>query len=200
MDARATPCHTAQRLVARDRGAEQDDRRSAVQSFERARHLYMHYGDALERSARRALFAHTQSDAMDLVCEVIADTGDGAFPGLPRDDTKALAFLEGVIRHRASHINRREARMVALPEDDVLGDVSDAWQCAARVVVARDIGRALKTLTPREREMATLHWIEGWSSRQIGESLGVSVRTVKELLRRGRRRLRSNLSQYVDDI
>jgi RNA polymerase sigma factor, sigma-70 family len=200
MDARATPCRTAQRLIVRDRGAEHYDRRSAAQSFERAHHFYVHYGEALERSARRALFAHTQGDAMDLVCEVIADTADGAFPNLPRDDTKALAFLEGVIRHRASHINRREARVVALSGDDVLGDVSDAWQCAARVVVARDVSRALKMLTPREREMATLHWIEGWSSRQIGEALGVSVRTVKELLRRGRRRLRSNLSQYSDDI
>jgi RNA polymerase sigma factor (sigma-70 family) len=67
---------------------------------------------------------------------------------------------------------------------------------AGQIVLARDVADALRHLTPRERQVATLHWLQQWTGPQIADGLGISVCTVKELLRRAGQQLRAQLARY----
>jgi RNA polymerase sigma factor (sigma-70 family) len=147
-------------------------------------------------TAQNALFDYARAHAQDLVSDVITDVGRGAFHALPDADHQAVGFIESVIRNRANHINRREARLVSLSGDEPSSDPHDPWQRGARVLLVRDVADALSRLTPREREVAAMHWLDQWSSPEIAGALGISVRTVKELLRRARRGLRAHLARY----
>ena len=59
---------------------------------------------------------------------------------------------------------------------------------------ATDLTRALGHLKPRERAMLWLAYAEGSSHREIAETLGVKLGSVKLLLFRARRRLARRLT------
>lgn len=173
--------------------ADESSRRPLV---DRAQRLYVTYWDQFLWTANHALFDYARAFAPDVVSDVIIDVGQGAFPGLPDAEFNAARFVRNVIRHRAVHINRREARLVSLSDETWSGETLDPWQPGARALLARDVRDALSCLAPREREVAALHWLDQWSCREIAGALGISLRTVKELLRRARRRLRTSLARY----
>jgi RNA polymerase sigma factor (sigma-70 family) len=147
-------------------------------------------------TAKRALFSYARAHAEDIVSDVIMNIGDGAFPTLPDTAPKVVAFIKRVIQNRARHVNRREARFAPLSEDQPSTDCLDALQLGARFLLARDVAKGLEGLTTREREIARLHWLDECPSPEIATALGISLRTVKELLRRARRKLRARLAQY----
>ncbi len=130
------------------------------------------------------------------MAQIMADVCAGELAGLPPGDTSAVAFIRGVIRNRAAHINRRERRLVPLPE---LADDEDPWARATRILVTADVEVAMTLLTPRQREVAVRHWLQQESTPEISAALGIAPRTVKELLRRAAKELRTTLSCHNDE-
>jgi RNA polymerase sigma factor (sigma-70 family) len=103
-----------------------------------------------------------------------------------------IAFAKGVLRNRAKHVNRDAALWVPVSEDDIASSRScDAW--FRDPVLRQRLQVALWQLTPRERQVVILHWVDGHSAPSVARQLGVAVRTVKELLRRARSKLGNEL-------
>ena len=154
----------------------------------------------LRQTARMSLYAGMRMHADDLVAGVIADIACDEFHNLPTTSVGVMAFAKGVIHNRARHLNREAYRFDALTEhvSPSRGAV-DPWACGARTILHRDVECALECLTPREREVASLHWLEQWSAPEIAERLGTSTRTVKELLRRAAPKLRCALARHHED-
>lgn len=59
--------------------------------------------------------------------------------------------------------------------------------------------RAMSELPERDRELLSLKYLEGWSYRQMADSLGVSFVTIESRLHRARRRLRERLEAHLHD-
>jgi RNA polymerase sigma factor (sigma-70 family) len=151
--------------------------------------------DELVRTAREALFVSAGAYAPELAMDVVDDIVTQRLHRLPQTEKQIVAFAKGVIRNRAKHINRDHGRHVPLESAVSLqADSTDPWKRAEAVTRARDIIEAFAHLTPRQREVAVLHWQEQWTTPEIADALGVSIKTVKELLRRARRRLRDMVS------
>ncbi len=53
-----------------------------------------------------------------------------------------------------------------------------------------DIHKAFKTLTPKEREVIEMHCIEGYNYAEISELLSIKIDTIKDRLKRAKRKLR----------
>lgn len=154
----------------------------------------------LRRTARMSLYAAMRMHAEDLVAGVIADIACGEFHNLPTTSEGVMAFAKGVIHNRARHLNREASRFDGLNDQvSPARCVVDPWACGARLILHRDVECALASLTPREREVARLHWLEQWSAPEIAERLGTATRTVKELLRRAAPKLRCALSRHRDE-
>jgi RNA polymerase sigma-70 factor (ECF subfamily) len=60
---------------------------------------------------------------------------------------------------------------------------------AERVHVQSDVGRAVERLKPRERELLWLAYVEGFSHKQIGETLGLKADSIRLLVFRARQKL-----------
>lgn len=180
----------------RPRGDVDAPARSDDLAVLRAHRLYVRHWHGFVRTAQGALRDFARAHAEDLVSEVMLDVGSGRFDRLPPVDHEAARFVRGVIRHRAGHLNRRESRLTALGGDMPSAGTGDPWRHTSQSLLARDVSGALRQLTPREREVAALHWLGQCSSPEIAAVLGVSVRTVKELLRRARRKLRVHLAAH----
>jgi RNA polymerase sigma-70 factor (ECF subfamily) len=60
------------------------------------------------------------------------------------------------------------------------------------------VGAALQELPSGQREVLTLRDIDGWSSAEVCEALGVSETNQRVLLHRGRARVRSALESYFE--
>lgn len=85
-------------------------------------------------------------------------------------------------------------------------DVAGEWphrplpspeELARRAEVNELVTRALAVLTPREREVFVLRDLQGESSADAAEALGVAVPTVRSMLTLARRRLRSVLGPQL---
>ncbi|MHB0947488.1 MAG: RNA polymerase sigma factor [Gemmatimonadaceae bacterium] len=145
----------------------------------------------------RALFACARTEAEDLVAEVIADIWCGRFDSVPEGECRLFAFAGGILRNRALHANRGGARHLSLDCITAATNGADLpWALAERVVRSHAVHRALERLPARQRQVARLHWLEQYETPEIAEVLGISVRTVKELLRRARGRLRADLQLH----
>jgi RNA polymerase sigma-70 factor (ECF subfamily) len=61
------------------------------------------------------------------------------------------------------------------------------------------IREAIATLPPSQREVITLRDIEGWTSEEVCNFLGVTETNQRVLLHRARSKVRRTLEQYLDD-
>jgi RNA polymerase sigma-70 factor (ECF subfamily) len=71
-----------------------------------------------------------------------------------------------------------------------------------RLIARETLGRireAIATLPPSQREVITLRDIEGWTSEEVCNFLGVTETNQRVLLHRARSRVRRTLEQYLDD-
>lgn len=162
-----------------------------------AEFLYARHWDELIRTARRALFSNTQAYAEDIAADLIADVLAGRFPNLPRKSQDVVRYAKGVLRNRAWDANRKESRYRALSDGlPHFHSSPDPWVRASCALLGKQLDSALARLTKREREVVQLHWIDGWSTRDTAAKLNIAQRTVKELLRRARHRLRESLASH----
>jgi RNA polymerase sigma-70 factor (ECF subfamily) len=79
-------------------------------------------------------------------------------------------------------------------EDLVVVDLAPTPERAALDAAGRErIGRVFRQLPARQREAVALRYVEGWTTREVAEQLGVTTGSVKRHLFRAIKRLRSAL-------
>ncbi|SHX16622.1 alternative RNA polymerase sigma factor [Mycobacteroides abscessus subsp. abscessus] len=61
------------------------------------------------------------------------------------------------------------------------------------------ISHALAKLPDAQREVVSMRDVEGWTSEEICDALGISAVNQRVLLHRGRAALRAALEEYLDD-
>lgn len=113
---------------------------------------------------------------------------------LPDDDEALVKTIRAVVRRTARNRRRYEARREGEPLEGVEAEVGTPCHEAC-ILAAAEVRWGLDKLTPSEREVVTLRELEGASLEDIARRRGSKKRTVKEQLRRGRRRLRRALRE-----
>ena len=96
---------------------------------------------------------------------------------------------------------RRDGRrgQAAAAADDALVDTASERQ-ADRAVARLDVQRALAQLSPRERSLLWMAYVDGQSHEELAVSHGVKRTSLKTLLHRARRRLQLALSGHGGDL
>jgi RNA polymerase sigma factor (sigma-70 family) len=105
----------------------------------------------------------------------------------------------GVVAKRAAHVTRNEARFTRLDPDLAAPAQPTAWDRANRAVLSRHVDDALRALTAGERDVITMRFRNGLSIEQIAAQRKTAPQTVKELERRGLRKLCAELAAYRSD-
>ena len=98
-----------------------------------------------------------------------------------------MAFARRVLANQHTDRWRKHRREVLTEETSEVGRVHDP-----RTV---DLVRALRTLSPRERECVVLRHYLDLSEKQTAETLGIGVGSVKSYTMHGLRGLRAQLSE-----
>jgi RNA polymerase sigma-70 factor (ECF subfamily) len=160
------------------------------------------FGELVRRYQRKAyavawrLLGH-QHDAEDVVQEsfmVALDAIDDVDLGRPFGP-----WLNRIVANR-SH-NAREKRRVR--QVDQLGDEVPAADRAPDANVehdetARQVRAALDGLSARQRTVIQLHELDGFSTAEIAQSLGITEATVRWTVHAGRKALRSSLAIWKE--
>jgi RNA polymerase sigma factor (sigma-70 family) len=166
-----------------------------------------------DRSTRVAiLFDRCRDTLRSLALSVLGAEGDGgtaegvlqdawlkvarADYDLPDDDEVALRLIYKVVKGVARNRRRYEALRSGKPVERV--DEEGRARSPEEAIIARlTVGRVLETRTQAEREVVELRDLEGWTVVEIARGRGCARNTVRELLRRGRQRLRDRLRSGV---
>ena len=130
------------------------------------------------------------SDVTDIRQEIYERALVGARAGLP---LHASGYLYTVARN---HIANR-ARRAKIVSFDLVADLNSGGQFGffepEPTLIARDelrrVIRGLEQLPPRCREVVQLRKVEGLSTREVAERMGVGVNTVEKQLTLGMRAL-----------
>jgi RNA polymerase sigma factor (sigma-70 family) len=161
----------------------------------RAERLFRQHWLDLVRHAQIVLLSDT-STAEDLAAHTIARFLGGDFDSRSVPEGRLLPFAKGVIRMDAKHVLRESGRIVhtGLTPPTIRSD-STRPQASLR----RMIDEALTRLTPAEREVLELHYLQGWTIDQIACTRGSKRQTVKEISRRAKHKLRPWLDRSWSD-
>lgn len=112
------------------------------------------------------------------------------------NDDHRRHYLFRVAANLVRDARRREgSRAVAStpPEETLVDRASERG--AERAVASLDLHRALARLSPRERSLLWLAYVDGQSHEEIAAAHGVKRASMKTLLHRARRRLMTFLGQ-----
>ena len=109
-----------------------------------------------------------------------------------REDAKFGAWLMQIVRNQArNRVVRRRYRDVS--KEAVTVEAPDP-RTPSTVGMRKDLLHALSLLTPSQREVVLLHDLEGWTHREIGETLGISEVMSRQHLFFARREIRAELA------
>lgn len=86
----------------------------------------------------------------------------------------------------------RQAQVAWLAEQ---GDDEPVSESEGAITVSVDINRALDLLSPGQRSLVWLAYVEGYEHKEIAEIIGVKPASVRVLLMRARKRLAEFLSE-----
>jgi RNA polymerase sigma-70 factor (ECF subfamily) len=106
------------------------------------------------------------------------------------DQPRAYAFM--VAKHLALRAARREMARPRV-EKSLAPDVTSSIGVPDSAGIRYDIDRAIQSLPRRQRQVAVLHWLIGWSTTEIAAALEVSPSSVASHLHAARTRLRAAL-------
>ncbi len=158
--------------------------------------------DALVRNeyARLAEYAYVlianRADAEEIVQDVLF--------GVWRhrnhfDFERPVPYLVRAVRNRALSrrqlLARRASRLLAAVHDQTTVAAGD--DSLERDELLRDLDAAVASLPARSREIFLLHRVNGLSYAEIGETLGISRKTVENLMGRTLQRLRTTLRGHI---
>jgi RNA polymerase sigma factor (sigma-70 family) len=177
-------------------------RRARVGDEDAFAELVKMHADRVYRTLRRFGLASSEAD------EVAQEVFLRAWRGLPRFEERAqfstwlyrIAFNEAQRRRsrreplRAEPDPDRDDPVVSLPEPSHLGPEAQTLEHEFE----RTLERALGALPAEWRDAVVLRDIEGFSTHQGAEIVGVREAAFKSRLHRGRMRLRALLEPYLE--
>ena len=157
--------------------------------------------EALVRRHLRAAFAVAlaqlgeEADAQDAVQDAFV----AALTRIEecRRPDQFVSWLLSIVRNRARDHRRYRRVRDALPLD-AAGEApgrEDPHRDAERSQLRDDLLEAMEGLTELQREVTLLFDIQGWSHREIAETLGISEGSARVHLFNARRALRERLSE-----
>jgi RNA polymerase sigma factor (sigma-70 family) len=142
---------------------------------------------------------HRVSDP-DLVHDALQDTFVAVWrsAGAWRGDGDVAAWIWGIaIRRLISRVRGHSDKAVPAPDDELGQAMSPTESAEDRVLVAiehGDVGTALNRLSPELRQVVQATVIDGLSTREAAQLLGLPQGTVKGRVRAAKSALRANLS------
>ncbi|MEJ2720246.1 MAG: RNA polymerase sigma factor [bacterium] len=119
----------------------------------------------------------------------------------PVNDFKKWMFAIATNLYR-DELRKRKVRRLFLGRETAgedQGGTAAAWETSSTaedLAVREAIGRAMRTLTSRQRMVFTLTQIEGFKIREVAEMLGKSEGTIKSTLHRALEILRTSLKEF----
>lgn len=137
--------------------------------------------------------------------DVAQDVFVAAWQGLPklRNPSSFLPWIRQTTRFRArSFVRDRARRKMGTGEDEIARVVDPGPTPAHRLEAserAEAIRHALDALPEEAREVVTLYYREGRSTRQVGELLDLSEAAVRKRLSRARTTLRDDVARRLAD-
>ncbi len=143
--------------------------------------IYDAYSPALARYATRLL------GESDLAEECVAETFSRFLKALyngggPRDYLQA--YLYQVAHHWITDYYRRKPPPSYSLDDTLASDPGDPAQIAAENIDREQVRAALMRLTPEQREVVVLKYLEGWENAEVAKLLGKPVGAIKALQHR----------------
>ena len=146
---------------------------------------------------------HVYSLAVRLVGQDLApDVAQEAFIrawraiGRFRGEARFGTWIHRITVNTAWTQRRRALRHDGLPIEDVHPDPSRGPQDAADMLdVRRDLKRAIDSLSDSLRIVLVLRDIEGWSTDEVAQELGISTTAAKVRLHRARSRVRELIEE-----
>lgn len=131
---------------------------------------------------------HNETDAADAVSEATMDAFKGI--GNLKDETKIKSWLFAIVsakcKRKLGDYSKAGANIDDLPELAAPQGVDQAEKIAVRDAVSQ--------LEPLDRHIVTMHVIEGFTTREIAEDLGMNENTVRTRHKRALDWLRKWLS------
>jgi RNA polymerase sigma-70 factor (ECF subfamily) len=172
-----------------------------------------------DRSAVDGLYDRFRRPAFALARRILADDAlaedvlQEVFLSVWRDPAafdrgrgSVASWLLAVVHHKAVDAVRREEsqrRRQAMAEDEMALDAPvtarDVEEEAWSRVVAENVRRALRALSPAQREALTLAYYGGYTQREVAALTGAPLGTVKTRMLSGLRRLRQELGGAAGD-
>ena len=165
--------------------------------------FYTEHRSELQSHAARLLKSNAKAEEVvqDALIKVML-----AAPELSSEE-HALSYLHRTIENLCIDIFRLEGRrpnLVVL--DDATAEIESAWQenlDHSEVIAAADdaaiVRQALSMLSPAERAALVMWEMEGRSTKEIAQELGIKESTVRHTVSRARASLRKILSELVID-
>lgn len=148
--------------------------------------LYRRHGDWVWSLARR--FSSNADDAADVMQDAFLHLW-GRFPGF-RLTARLRTFLYPVVRHLALERRRKAAREAGSGEvrEESLVDVSAPIGGQVR----EELATALAALSPPQREVVLMRFVDDLDLAEIAEALEIPVGTAKSRLHHALARLRED--------
>ena len=158
--------------------------------------LYERYRDPIFRFAYRLLGSVEAAEDVTHDCFLSLIKAPGRF-----DANKASlrTYIYSAARNQAAKRYNsfdREAPIDDLTEEPAAGDRHEPMQRVLDDELASEVGRAIASLPPLQREALVLFEYEELSLAEIAAVVGVDANTVKARLFRAREKLRSRLDRY----
>jgi len=142
--------------------------------------LYDQHVDAVYSYARNRVGAE---DAKDVTSDVFMAAARMFSEG--RGNEVTIAWLMGVARNRV--IDRWRSAQRRADKSHLLDPIGptlpDDWLDDPR---SEDVVATLDALTPRHRELLTMHYVDGWPVRQMARRLGETESATESALKRAR--------------
>jgi RNA polymerase sigma-70 factor (ECF subfamily) len=107
-------------------------------------------------------------------------------------------WLNRIVLNRGANLRRARTRRQTEAETDAVSTAPSPLDESTRTETRELLGRALATLSERQRLIVTLFDVDGLTSTEIGERLELAPGTVRWHLHEARRVLRGALSGYFE--
>ena len=149
--------------------------------------LYRRYGPAVNRRLRSLL--GDEQEALDLTQEVFLAFLDAR--KRLRGEASAFTVLYQIATHKAVDSLRRRARWSGTlgrvdydesAEDQAAAPAADAAHSPQRVEAALDLALLTRDESPEVLTAAFMYFVERYTTEEIGESLGLSRKTIGKYL------------------
>jgi len=153
--------------------------------------IYDQYSPKLYRYAIRLLGDDTQAE--DCVAETFSRFLNALQQGGgPKEHLQA--YLYRIAHNWITDQYRRQAP-VPLEQDEPVESTSqlDPQMIADEIFLQERVREALKEITPEQRQVVILKFVEGWSNSEVAKSIGKPVGAIKSLQHRALAALRRQL-------